>query len=246
MAENRAYQYYVLWQKIHRGPFTEAEVRSLIERGVVRRSDLAMKLRPGEDRNAAGWQILGRFPEFDRRGPQAPAASPPAVERRSPISDEAVQQAIADLPKDLFEAALGALPPRSPIASAPEAPRTKALPSSEEADVSERSLVPRLSLALGIFLAIGMIFSWLGSSGTRTQVVETAKAPASLSAPRSTAGLPKARPAPQMAAIAPVAPPPAARKLDREPRFVTPAAIENAREDAAARARSAPESALDE
>ncbi len=62
----------LLVQKSPKGPFTFPEVNALLEKGIIRRNDLALKMElkePGPDGKKVGgnWKILWQYAEFDRR-----------------------------------------------------------------------------------------------------------------------------------------------------------------------------------
>lgn len=67
MAEQTEKRWIVLINKSPRGPFTQEEVKYLLEEGLVRRNDVAFEVSQEGDEVVSGWKILWQFPEFERR-----------------------------------------------------------------------------------------------------------------------------------------------------------------------------------
>ncbi len=101
----------VLVQKSAKGPFTYAEVCELIDKGIIRRNDPAMKLGKEHGKSSGQWKILWQFAEFERRtsAPVEPTvlgqyAHPSEGERRkvdaAQVSDDDVK---ALMPEQLMD-----------------------------------------------------------------------------------------------------------------------------------------------
>lgn len=77
----------VLIQKTARGPLSEAEIRSLLQQGLISVTDVAFRV-DGVRKGNAEWKFLFQYPEFDRRKEKRPepakTAETPTPEKREP------------------------------------------------------------------------------------------------------------------------------------------------------------------
>lgn len=95
--------------RVPRGPYGEAELRALLDRGLIRVTDLAYI--PSGDKDIREWRFLWQFPEFDRRKPKdeptkkaepvGEAPKPPP--RRAMDAQEIRNEIVKRLPKDLMD-----------------------------------------------------------------------------------------------------------------------------------------------
>lgn len=119
MAGQGTNRWVVLLNRSPKGPLTEEEVKTLLERGILRANDIAYLVSEAE-KGKSEWKLLWQFPEFNRRQARPEAVteeSPPPSgmrERRAPTPPEEIQKkAVSELPPDLMEISPEDLLPRS-------------------------------------------------------------------------------------------------------------------------------------
>ena len=104
-------QYIVLINKSPRGPFTESEVKRLIDESIVRRTDVAFEVDLNNPKASSPWRLLWQFPAFDRRA-EMKSSQPPAERRvEAPqATEEAVRKT---LPQEFLDISPEELIPRA-------------------------------------------------------------------------------------------------------------------------------------
>lgn len=99
-------RWIVLIQKSPKGPFTTAELESLITQGLVRRNDVAFQVLEGSTKAHSGWKFIWQFEEFNRRSGKEGVTRPhePEQERRTaPRVAPSISEEIAKIqPDDLL------------------------------------------------------------------------------------------------------------------------------------------------
>ena len=86
MAEQGDKTWILILQKSPRGPFTETEVRELLENGVVNLNSFALEVSKSNPKARSEWKFLWQFHEFERR--EETTSIPPEQERRVPVDTE--------------------------------------------------------------------------------------------------------------------------------------------------------------
>lgn len=112
-----AVRWIVLLNKSPKGPLTTLEVKTLVDRQILRLNDLGFQIGPDE-KPLSDWKLLWQFAEFNRRGdasvppagsapkppePKRPALTPEQERRRQMSEEEAKRRIIENLPPDLAE-----------------------------------------------------------------------------------------------------------------------------------------------
>jgi hypothetical protein len=103
-------QWIVLIEKVPRGPLSQSDIELLIERGVVRRNDLAMQVASIDGKHESAWKFIWQYTPFDRRRNQTatPAANakPPAPqpERRKMVDPKTLSEPpkVTELPDEIL------------------------------------------------------------------------------------------------------------------------------------------------
>ncbi|MBI3294476.1 MAG: hypothetical protein HYZ71_07065 [Deltaproteobacteria bacterium] len=182
-------RWIVLIQKTPKGPFTTAEVESLIAQGLIRRNDVAFQTMEGEPKAHTGWKFIWQFPDFERRTPKATPQTPkphePQQDRRTtpraPSTDEIPAEIAAIRPDDLVVTGKAKISRHLPVPEGQGDPK-----------VGEGRRFPLGWVVSGVGMA-GLIFAWLAiqrASGPMfNNLVPKVEAPASR-APASTAQRP--------------------------------------------------------
>lgn len=115
MPEDTTHRWIVLVQKAPQGPYSAAEIQSLLRQGALRRNDVAFMCSGDGRERLSDWRLLWQFPEFDRRNqPKTAAPTPPPsapgspepirYNRRRDMTPEEIAKAKADqIPADMME-----------------------------------------------------------------------------------------------------------------------------------------------
>lgn len=169
----------LLVQKSPKGPFTLTEVNALLEKGIIRRNDLALKMEPKEgaaDGKKVGgsWKILWQYPEFDRRQEEraqtdAIVPAPPREgDRRSPLNEEKK----AGLVKELLPEELGEIKAEDLIGKSTREIRNDESASGTEVTFNsdlgrppdEEAGAPKWIYALILVAVGGGLYGWLSAN----------------------------------------------------------------------------------
>ncbi len=175
----------LLVQKSTKGPFALSEVSELLDKGVIRRNDLALKIDPDAPKGTGSWKMLWQYEEFDRRREEWDAAEPiPTLappkegDRRNQIdekeADRLVQEALPiELgeiqPEDLIQRSTREMMRPSDSAS------IEIFPSDDpRREQPEEAPTPRWVAPVGFLVVAATLFAWGSqshwwgfSSGTR-------------------------------------------------------------------------------
>lgn len=167
MNEQLQKQWIVLLNKSPRGPFTAAEIHSLIAQKVIRHNDVAYLIPENRDSERAAWKFLWQFEEFDSRKNENSNPPPAAIlEKRTPKTEsEILAQVTEQVPLDLQSIRAEDL-----IVRTSSAVRREAVPQRENKPKEPSSYSPRMersSLASGSLSAVFALVAfvslvWLG------------------------------------------------------------------------------------
>src|SRR3954466_12194640 len=103
MAGEGKNRWIVLLDKSPRGPLTAEEIQALLDKGIVRRNDIAYQLPDSPDSKATTeWKLLWQFADFDRRSEPKNVANAAPMERRVQEPTEITRSPLAELPEDLL------------------------------------------------------------------------------------------------------------------------------------------------
>ena len=105
----------VIIEKAPKGPLSTEEVKVLLEKGMVKPNDLALKVTPGAGKERSDWKFVWMYTEFNRRKDGAPGEPErDQFERRVPVADlEAKRKAAESLPTELSDLPVEDLIPKA-------------------------------------------------------------------------------------------------------------------------------------
>ncbi len=91
MGENPKF-WIVLVSKVPQGPYTEEQIKALLNQNKFRRNEVGMQVSEDGSIALSGWKILWQFPEFDRRLNKKQVPLPTGQERRKTITSADIEQ----------------------------------------------------------------------------------------------------------------------------------------------------------
>lgn len=178
-------KWFLILNKTVRGPFSYEELKSLVEEGLIKRTDLALLVQEIEGESKKGnWKFLWQYPEFDSRSSKSPPPSLPSDDKRQVKTTDQVQQEIEEnVPLDLREISIDDLIVRAKTRSRKETftfgtDSESSFADSElkSGDTSRPSWTKAIPLVLFAFAVIGMILAQ--SSKPNKKITEVVPSPA--------------------------------------------------------------------